>query len=139
MCQHVGQGLREAFTTIILFFSAVDEGEERRRWVPWILLALLIIAVGIGTFFIVRALKKEPESPTKPNSILRKAFEGQIDKFGSCGGGERSLIARLRDTAKETTIQHSGVLQSQWDKADTVWVNTSSISMAGISNRAYLV
>lgn len=121
---------------IISAFSAVDEGEERTRWVPWVLLALLIIIVGISTFFIVQTIKKDPDTP-KQNNSNRRAFDGKEEQFDGCG--TNGLMGRLRYTAKQTTINHFGVIQSQWDRADTVWVNISSISLSGTSTNGYAV
>jgi hypothetical protein len=115
----------------VVALSSVDEGEERRRWVPWFLLALLIVALGVAVVFIVQATRSEPESPTIPNSNLRRGVEAKVEKFDGCGRGSFPLIARLRDTAKHTTMQHYEVVQSQWDQADTVWVNSSSVALSG--------
>lgn len=115
--------------------SAVDEGEERRRWLPWMLLVLLIIGVGIAIFFIVRAMKREEEESTSRNSSLRRPDQGKIERFSSCGDGDESpLITRLRDTAKQTTILHYEMVQSQWNQAETPWVNTSSRALSGTLN-----
>jgi hypothetical protein len=128
-----------AAATYFVTLSAVDEGEERRRWVPWFLLALVVIVLGIAVFFIVQATRSESESPTQPNSSLRRTLDAKVERFQSCGSGSFPLIARLRDTAKQTTIQHFEGVQSQWDQADTVWVNSSSVAMSGTSNSGYAV
>ena len=118
----------------------VDEGEERRRWVPWILLALLIIAVGIATYFIMQAHRRSTESAPEPDGNLQNlGFNGDVETFDACGGGDRALITRLRDTAKQTTIQNSQVMQSQWDHYETVRVSTASISASRTSSNGFPV
>ena len=87
--------------------------------------------MGIAVYVIVYRLNGDNNTGSSTSGARRSSAVGSDEEFTSCGGGDSPLIGRLRDTAKLATIGHFEGVQSQWDRADTVWANSTSLTVSG--------
>lgn len=94
---------------------AVDESEERTRWVPWALLAALILGAIVAAVVIIRFAVNSDDG-TQSSAAKRVDLNGgKYTNYQDCAG----MMARLRLTSLKHEFPARTSLsahQTRWDK-----------------------
>jgi xanthosine utilization system XapX-like protein len=100
---------------------AVDDEDERPRWLPWVLLLALILGVALGMYFIITNLRSpSPAVPSaRSGSQLFNVNDGKVKDIAECA----DLIGRLRTTAIESFLGQSPSLRPQ----NSLWAPSASL------------
>jgi hypothetical protein len=114
----------------------VDESEERRRWVPWVLLLVLILGAALAVYFVIRyAIQRDDNASDVP--LKRSNLNtGELESFESCS----DLLEDLRFSSSPVFIgdldTHS--LHTRWYDRDRQQVqdlaSASSLMEGGVGN-----
>lgn len=92
---------------------AVDESEERTRWVPWVLLAAVIVGAVVAAVVIIK-YAVNTEDGTQSSAAKRVDLNGgEYTQYQDCA----SMMARLRPTSQQHIFSPREALsahQSRW-------------------------
>lgn len=85
-------------------YIAVDESEERTRWVPWVLLAAVIIGAVVAAVVIIRfAVNSDDGTQSSAPKTFNPNNEG-YSRYTECA----PMMARLRQTSQEHELFRDG-------------------------------
>ena len=74
----------------------MDESEERTRWVPWVLLAAVIVGAVVAAVVIIRFAVNNDDGTRSSASKLVNLNNGKFSRYQDCA----SIMARFRQTSQ---------------------------------------